>query len=139
MTDKSKRDQLFALADAVVEQIFNMSDEEILAELESEGVSAVDAGKAFDSLADSARMKAGQKELALAREKMKAEKRAAAQLRQMSGDEARAIVERAANELPELTQAARNAKSSEMPDQEAFDLVDDLIELGYHISGLEEA
>ena len=66
MTDKSKRDQLFALADTVADAILDMSDEEILAELDEEGLRPEDAGKAFDSLSDSARMKAGQKELARA-------------------------------------------------------------------------
>ena len=134
MTDKSKRDELFALADGVVETILEMSDEEVLAELEAEGVSAADAGKAFDSLADSARMKAGRKELSHARELMNAERHAAAQMKSMTGDEARALIERAAREIPEMTQAARNATSGKMPDREAFELLEDLITLGFDIT-----
>lgn len=138
MTDKSKRVQLFALADTVADAILDMSDEEILAELEEEGIRPEDAGKAFDSLSDSARMKAGQKELARARQAMKAAQQSAVRRRAMSADEARAIIARAGTELSDLTQAARNAKSGKMPDQEAFDLLDDLTELGYKFDGAND-
>lgn len=139
MTDKSKRDQLLDLADTVADAILNMSDEEVLAELESEGVRPEDAGKAFDSLTDSARMKAGQKDLAKARAEMKAQQRISAQRSSLSAKEARALVERAAKELPELTQAARNAKSGAMPDSEVIDYANDLLELGYELDGDNDA
>lgn len=139
MTDKSKRDQMFAMADTVSDAILDMSDDEILAELKEEGIRPEDAGKAFDSLSDSARMKAGQKELARARQTMKAEQQTLVRRRAMSADEARAIIARAGDELSDLTQAARNAKSGKMPDQEAFDLLDDLIELGYQFDGANNA
>ena len=70
---------------------------------------------------------------------MKAEQKTAVRRRAMSADEARAIIARAGEELSDLTQAARNAKSGNMPDGEAFDLLDDLIELGYQFDGANDA
>ena len=138
MTKKSKRDELFDLADNVVDAILNMSDEELDAELEQEGIAAEDAVKAFDSLVDSARMKAGQKSLLRAREEVDADQRSVRSCRPRSAEEARALVERAAKELPQMTQAARNAKSGAMSDGDVFDLLDDLEELGFSFDGDEE-
>jgi len=131
MTKKSKRDELFDLADNVVDTILNMSDEELDAELEREGIAPEDAVKAFDSLVDSARMKAGQKSLLRARVEVDADKRSARSGRPRSAAEALALVERAAKELPQMTQAARNAKSGAMSDSDVFDLLEDLEELGF--------
>lgn len=130
MTTKSKRDELFDLADNVVDAILNMTDEEINAELKAEGVSAEDAAKAFDSLMDSARMKAGRKSLLNARQEMDASRRSSGRHRPATAAEARDLIARAAIELPQMTQAARNAKSGDMPDREVFELLDDLRELG---------
>jgi hypothetical protein len=138
MTKKSKRDELFDLADNVVDTILNMSDEELDAELEREGIAPEDAVKAFDSLVDSARMKAGQKSLLRAREKLNADKLSARSGRSRSAAEARALVERAAKELPQMTQAARNAQSGVMSDDDVFDLLDDLEELGFSFHGEAE-
>jgi len=135
MTKKSKRDELFDLADNVVDTILNMSDEELDAELEREGIAPEDAVKAFDSLVDSARMKAGQKSLLRAREELDADKRSVRRCRLRSAAEARALVERAAKELPQMTQAARNAQSGAMSDGDVFDLLDDLEELGFSFDG----
>lgn len=135
MTKKSKRDELFNLADNVVDTILNMSDEELDAELEREGIAPEDAVKAFDSLVDSARMKAGQKSLLRAREELDADKRSVRSCRLRSAAEARALVERAAKELPQMTQAARNAESGAMSDGDVFDLLDDLEELGFSFDG----
>lgn len=135
MTKKSKRDELFDLADNVVDTILNMSDEELDAELEREGIAPEDAVKAFDSLVDSARMKAGQKSLLRAREELDADKRSARSCRPRSAAEARALVRRAAKELPQMTQAARNAQSGAMSDGDVFDLLDDLEELGFSFDG----
>lgn len=135
MTKKSKRDELFDLADNVVDTILNMSDEALDAELEREGIAPEDVVKAFDSLVDSARMKAGQKSLLQAREELDADKRSARKGRTRSAAEARALVERAAKELPQMTKAARNAQSGEMSDGDVFDLLDDLEELGFSFDG----
>ena len=130
MTTKSKRDELFDLADNVVDAIFNMPDEEIIAELDAEGVSVEDAAKAFDSLMDSARLKAGRKSLLNARQEMDASRRSSGGQKPVTATEARDLIARAAKELPQMTQAARNAKSGEMPDREVFELLEDLRELG---------
>lgn len=135
MTKKSKRDELFHLADNVVDTILNMSDEELDAELEREGIAPEDAVKAFDSLVDSARMKAGQKSLLRARRELDADKRSTRNGRPRTAAEARALVERAAKELPQMTQAARNAQSGAMSDGDVFDLLDDLEELGFSFDG----
>ncbi len=131
MTNRSKRDELFDLAENVVDSILNMSDEELDSEFEREGIAPEDAVKAFDSLVDSARMKAGQKSLLRAREELDADKRSARNSHPRSAAEARALVKRAAKELPQMTQAARNAESSAMSDGDVFDLLDDLEELGF--------
>lgn len=135
MTTKSKREELFNLADNVVDAILNMSDEEIQADLKEEGISAEDAGKAFDSLLDSARLKAGRKALAKARKAMEEDQKTQRRRQVVSAEEARAIIARAALEHPQMTQAARNAKSGDMSDSEVFDLLDDLLELGVDIPG----
>lgn len=138
MTKKSKREELFDLTDNVVDAILNMSDDELDAELEREGIAPEDAVKAFDSLVDSARMKAGQKSLLRAREEVDADQRSVRSCRLRSAEEARALVERAAKELPQMTKAARNAKSGVMSDGDVFDLLDDLEELGFSFDGDEE-
>lgn len=134
MTTKSKRDELFDLADNVVDAILKMTDEEITADLKAEGVSAEDAAKAFDSLMDSARMKAGRKNLLRARMEMQAAEHGRDKRKPMTAAEARKLIARAANELPQLTQAARNAKTSKMPDSEVLDLLEDLNELGIDLA-----
>lgn len=134
MTNKSKTDELFDLADNVVDAILNMSEEEIDAELDQEGIKGEDAVKAFDSLVDSARMKAGRKALLKARDEIEANKKTGIKGRTVTVAEARALVERAAKELPQMTQAARNAQSGEMSDDDVFDLLSDLEELGVDLS-----
>lgn len=134
MKRKSKRDKLFALADEVVDAILQMSDEEVLEELEKEGISAETAGRSFDSLTDSARMKAARNELASARKKMQEERQERHSVAQsiMSPEEARALIERAGREIPNLTAAARNAKSGDVPDCEAVVLANSLLYLLGH-------
>jgi hypothetical protein len=130
MTDTTKRDELSRLADSLADTILEMSDDEILKELKTEGVSAEDAARAFDSLLDSARMKAGRNELAKARKEMIADKKAKAACAAPTAEEVRAHIERARRELPQLTEAARNAASGDMSDKDALELFSDLQELG---------
>ncbi len=135
MTTKSKREELFDLAENVVDAILSMSDEEILADLEEDGITAEDAGRAFDSLLDSAQMKAGRKALARARDEMNAHRLASSQSRNVTFDEARVIVARIARGLPSLTQAARNACAGPMSDREVLDFLADFRELGVALPG----
>lgn len=132
MTSRTKSEQLFSLADAVADAILDMSEDEILAELEAEDVSAVDAGKAFDSLADSARIKAGRREFENARRQLEESKRQRVDLTALNSAQVRAMIKRATLETNELTQAARNATTEQMSDDEALDYLEDLIELGFN-------
>ncbi len=135
MTTKSKREELFDLTDNVVDAILNMSDEEILADLEEDGITAEEAGRAFDSLLDSARMKAGRNALARARDEMNADRMASCHGRVVTATEARVIGARIAREQPSLTQAARNACEGPMSDREVLDLLEDFRELGVALPG----
>lgn len=135
MTTKSKREELFDLTDNVVDAILSMSDEEILADLEENGIAAEDAGRAFDSLLDSAQMKAGRKALARARDEMNADRLASSQCWNVTADDARVIVARIARDAPSLTQAARNACAGPMSDREVLDLLADFRELGVALPG----
>ncbi len=135
MTTRSKHEELFDLADNVVDAIRAKTDEDILAELDEDGITAEDAGRAFDSLLDSAELKAGRKAFALAREEMVADRRSTSRGRYVSAEEARAHVARIARQQPNLTQAARNACSVPMSDQEVLDLLGDFRELGVELPG----
>ena len=107
MATKTKREELFDLTDNIVEEILNMSEEEILSDLEEDGIIAEDEERAFDSLLKSAQMKAKQKADARACNEMAAK---------MTVSNTPIL-----REQPNVTWEARNRRGGPVVDQEVPD------------------
>jgi hypothetical protein len=130
---KSAREALDRLADAFVEDILNMSDEEILAEFEEDHGDPDQHEKELREFFEESVMIANKQRLAdakagvAARRKMTSSPSAPDDI-----DEVRKrlrLIFKAPNETQQITLAARNQKESDMSDTDARTLLEDLEEL----------
>ena len=133
MTTDKKREELFHLADSVIDSLFTMSDEEILSQMDADGVCVEDADRAFDSLIDSARMAAGREILARARAELDSNCMSAVFTCPMTVNDARMFVTHFVASEGGITKAARNGCAGDLSDHEVLDLVNDLRTLGVRI------
>ena len=135
MNNLNRSQQLFSLADEVVETILQMNEDEVLTELASEGISLEEAGKKYNDIVESALKEA---------EKQTSEHNSVAVIQsgkdllnnlKLTGDLARQILNDLINQgNKQLTFAAQNKKTSEFSDQEAINYVTDLVqEFNYEI------
>lgn len=130
MTNSRKSVELDHLTDQLVEDTLNMSDAEILAEFNEDGLSSEDIEALFKSQTTAAKMKAGREKLASARRMMATDKRKKVSIPVKTASEMRQIINRAAQEHSELTQAARNANSDNVSDRDIMQQYADLVKLG---------
>lgn len=130
MTNSRKSVELDHLTDQLVEDTLNMSDAEILAEFIDDGLSSEDIEAQFKSHVSAAKMKAGRARLATARRMMATERRNTVSIPVRTVAEMRQIINRAAQEHSELTQAARNANSDKVSDRDIMQQYADLVKLG---------
>ncbi|MFK5979726.1 MAG: hypothetical protein QM488_12660 [Rhizobiaceae bacterium] len=130
MTKSRNSIELDHLTDQLVEDVLNMSDAEILSEFNEEGVSNEDISKLFTSHVVAAKMKIGREKLASARRMMMSQRGGSDRIRPRTPAEARRLIDRAAKEHSELTQAARNANSDQVSDRDIMQQYADLVRLG---------
>lgn len=122
------------LTDALIEDILNASDEEILSELaEESGASKVEAGN-VRKLFEKAQTMSAKKRLVAAREAIEQEKPQRAKVIPLNSLQARRKLETILNEHPEetreLTLAAR--KGTDLSDADILGMLEDLQELGLY-------
>ena len=132
-------EQLSALTDQIVDMILNMSDDEILAESEKQGISLSTSANIYDSIADSAKIEAKRIEFKRLRtnilDKPAKSKPKGKLPSHFNGKLARSILNHVANDTKlKLTWTAHNIAIDELSDSEAIQYVTDLVdELDYKI------
>lgn len=130
---KSAREALDRLADAFVEDILNMSDEDILAEFREDHGDPDQHEKELRELFEESVMIANKQRLAEAKAGVAASRRTTSA--PSASDDINEVRKRlrlifeAPNEAQQLTLAARNQKESDMSDADARTLLEDLEEL----------
>lgn len=128
--DKSRK-SLMSLADALFEDLMNASDDEILSDFREAGGDPVAHGEKMRALFEKTTTQSKKSRLTSAKERMKQSQVSRSSRHVMSIDEAKKRLHTVlSNEAQALTLAARYENESEMSDDETFDMVDDLIELG---------
>lgn len=130
--DKADR-PIGRLADALVEDILNMSDEEVLAEFRDDGGDPERHAAEMRSMFENSLLVANKARMAAAKAGAAASRRTArlpaASVLDMEGARARlrSVLERA-NTVPGLTLAARN--EDELSDRDVLGLLEEMAELG---------
>jgi hypothetical protein len=133
MTDpKSDRAALDRLADALAEDILNASDQDILAEVKTDGENPAAIGAEIQTLFAKAKAKVAKRQLAEAKAGAAASRRQTANVVRLNPAEARKTLARALTRDPEtaskLTLAAR--KGEALSDEDVRGMLEDLAELG---------
>ena len=132
-------EQLSSLTDQIVDMILNMSDDEILAESERQGVSLATSASIYDSIADSAKIEAKRIEFKRLRTNIlnkPAKSKPKGKLpTHFNGELARSILNHVVSDTKlKLTWTAHNIAIDELSDSEAIQFVTDLVdELDYKI------
>ncbi len=137
MTDpKSDRAALARLADALVEDIFNASDQDILAEMQEDGEDPAAVAAEFQKIFEKAKANVAKRRLAAAKAGAAASRRRTADVVRLDPAEARRTLERALARDPEtaskLTLAARKVEA--LSDEDVRGMLEDLDELGIPLS-----
>lgn len=137
MTDpKSDRAALDRLADVLVEEILNASDQDILAEVKEDGEDPAAIAAEVQTVFENARAKVAKRRLAAAKAGAAASRRRTADVVRLDPAEARRTLERALARDPEtaskLTLAAR--KGETLSDEDVRGMLEDLDELGIPLS-----
>ncbi len=130
MANQKKRRELDNLADAMVDNLFEISDEEVLEEFLEEGRGTSEINSIFNSIAETAKAEAGRARLKAHRDLMMAEKAVKVEANVPSISDVREFIARAAEKCPDYTQAARNESAGGLSDSDAFLVYFDLKELG---------
>ena len=137
-------EQLSSLTDQIVDMILNMSDDEILAESERQGVSLATSASIYDSIADSAKIEAKRIETGICEFKRlrtnilnkPAKSKPKGKLpTHFNGELAWSILNHVVSDTKlKLTWTAHNIAIDELSDSEAIQFVTDLVdELDYKI------
>ena len=132
-------EQLSSLTDQIVNMILNMSDDEILAESERQGVSLATSASIYDSIADSAKIETKRIEFKRLRtnilDKPAKSKPKGKLPTHFNGELARSILNHVVSDTKlKLTWTAHNIAIDELSDSEAIQFVTDLVdELDYKI------
>jgi hypothetical protein len=140
MTDERSADELRRLASALVEDVLASSDEEILLELEAEGIAAaVVAAAAADIQA--VEKKLGGLRLQAAKQALAADRWSTRPRHRFDAAEARfrlaSAVARSGGSMKRLTIAARAGEN--IPDDDLDGLIQDAEELGIDLGGKTES
>jgi hypothetical protein len=133
MTDddrKTAREKVARMDDMVMDELFSLSDEELLLEAKKEGVDVAAVGAAGRLAFEQATQAAGRKRLALIRQQIVEDKRRTPTPfdRGKAQSEVRAIIARNREAQSKLTMAARNESGDQGDDMDG--IIDDFAELG---------
>jgi hypothetical protein len=133
MTDddrKTAREKVARMDDMVMDELFSLSDEELLLEAKKEGVDVAAVGAAGRLAFEQAKQAAGRKRLALIRQQIVEDKRRTPTPfdRGKAQSEVRAIIARNREAQSKLTMAARNESGDQGDDMDG--IIDDFAELG---------
>jgi len=131
MNGKPKNDveQLLRLADALVEDIMNASDEEIMNELKDEGDDLAQSAAATRALFDKAAIVAAKGKLLDAKAAVAANRQRSVAILKLDPTKVRERLRRIiANDPEEFTMAAR--KGDVLSDEDVRGIIEDLVELG---------
>jgi hypothetical protein len=133
MTDddrKAARKKVARMDDVVMEELFSLSNEELLLEAQQEGIDVAAVGAAGRLAFEKAKEAVGRKRLALIRQQMAEDDRRTPTPfnPQKAGSEVRAIIARNREAQSKLTMAARNESGDEGEDMDS--IIDDFVELG---------
>lgn len=127
---KKARDQIVKMDDFVMDDLFSLSDEELLQEAREDGVDLTAVGNAGRKSFERAQLIIGKKRLALVRQEMAldAKKPVLKPIRGSSQTDLQGILSRNREAASKLTMAARNEKGDLQDDVEG--ILADFIELG---------
>ena len=133
MTDddrKTAREKVARMDDIVMDELFSLSDEELLLEAKKEGVDVAAVGAAGRLAFEQAKQAVGRKRLALIRQQIVEDKRRTPTPfdRGKAQSEVRAIIARNREAQSKLTMAARNESGDQGDDMDG--IIDDFAELG---------
>lgn len=132
MNSKYTRDALDRLTDALVEEILETSDDDLIAEIEAEGDDPKTIADYMRSLYERAFSNTAKTKLIAAKAAVEQQRKTTAPVVCMSNIDARkkfnSIVERRPNLMKKLTLAARNGE--ELSDRDIQGFLEDLNELG---------
>jgi hypothetical protein len=133
MTDddrKTAREKVARMDDMVMDELFSLSDEELLLEAKKEGVDVAAVGAAGRLAFEQAKQAVGRKRLALIRQQIVEDKRRTPTPfdRGKAQSEVRAIIARNREAQSKLTMAARNESGDQGDDMDG--IIDDFAELG---------
>jgi hypothetical protein len=133
MTDddrKTARKKVARMDDVVMDELFSLSDEELLLEAQKEGVDVAAVGAAGRLAFGQAKQAVGQKRLALFRQQIAEDKRRTPTPvdRGKAESEVSAIIARNREAQSKLTLAARNESGDQGDDMDS--IIDDFAELG---------
>jgi hypothetical protein len=133
MTDddrKTVRKEVARMDDMVMDELFSLSDEELLLEAKKDGVDVAAVGAAGRLAFEQAKQAVGRRRLALIRQQIVEDKRRTPTPfdRGKAQSEVRAIIARNREAQSKLTMAARNESGDQGDDMDS--IIDDFAELG---------
>jgi len=129
MTKKTEQDRLIILADTLVDELFEMSDNEILDDFEAEGGDPDANSQKMKSILESAQNRGRKSRLLAAKAGVQKSKQDATISNIVDLGKIRKALNSAFSQK-NVTLAARNEKASDLTDEEAIEKYQDMIELG---------